>query len=255
MKEEDMITIQIEAGCPSGRSEQDEIGFWNQSKTVTVHKKLVRDFIDNLMEYARQQAEAEQIGYFDVAAKGRQRDAVAIASAFEAQSDVKRQRDADAQNSLVNAFNLERNFYGDIPSYLIGDSPFVQGIGSVSPATNFSSILDVANVDFANQARFQQAQETLAQLRQDYASAQASGQVDKATQLKYDILKLESNIKAFTTGAEFLGELPGIIEDTGQAIGGGIQNLLKLVGIKSSPVDDVSSDYYESERAVSDLLE
>ena len=70
-----------------------------------------------------------------------------------------------------------------------------------------------------------------------------------------DILKLESNIKAFTTGAEFLGELPGIIEDTGQAIGGGIQNLLKLVGIKSSPVDDVSSDYYESERAVSDLLE
>ena len=55
-------------------------------------------------------------------------------------------------------------------------------------------------------------------------------------------------------GAEFLGELPGIIEDTGQAIGGGIQNLLKLVGIKSSPVDDVSSDYYESERAVSDLL-
>ena len=186
----------------------------------------------------RQQAEAEQIGYFDVAAKGRQRDAVAIASAFEAQSDVKRQRDADAQNSLVNAFNLERNFYGDIPSYLIGDSPFVEGIGSVSPATNFSSILDVANVDFANQARFQQAQETLAQLRQDYASAQASGQVDKATQLQYDILKLQNNIQAFTTGAQFLGDLPEIIQDTGQAIGGGIQNLLGLVGIKSSPVGE-----------------
>ena len=56
MKEEDMITIQIEAGCPSGRNYQ--IWFCNQSKTVTVHKKLVRDFIDNLMEYARQEAEA-----------------------------------------------------------------------------------------------------------------------------------------------------------------------------------------------------
>ncbi|MDB4345481.1 hypothetical protein OAA43_00235 [bacterium] len=63
MKEEDTITIQIEAGCPSGRSEHDEIGFWNQSKTVTVHKKLVRDFIDNLMEYARQEAEADHWSY------------------------------------------------------------------------------------------------------------------------------------------------------------------------------------------------
>ena len=55
----DMITIQIEAGCPSGRSEHEEIGFWNQSKTVTVHKKLVVDFIGNIMEYARQQARAD----------------------------------------------------------------------------------------------------------------------------------------------------------------------------------------------------
>ena len=63
MKEEDMITIQIEAGCPSGRSEHDEIGFWNQSNIVTVHKKLVVDFIGNLMEYARQQAEAPHWRY------------------------------------------------------------------------------------------------------------------------------------------------------------------------------------------------
>ena len=55
----DMITIQIEAGCPSGRSEHEEIGFWNQSNIVTVHKKLVVDFIGNIMEYARQQARAD----------------------------------------------------------------------------------------------------------------------------------------------------------------------------------------------------
>jgi len=59
MKEDNMIRIQIEAGCPSGRSEHDEIGFWNQHSTVTVHKELVRDFIGNLMEYARQQARAD----------------------------------------------------------------------------------------------------------------------------------------------------------------------------------------------------
>lgn len=63
MKEDDMIRIQIEAGCPSGYSHDDEIGFWNQCKTVTVHKKLVREFIDNLMEYARQEAEADHWSY------------------------------------------------------------------------------------------------------------------------------------------------------------------------------------------------
>ena len=54
MKEEDMIRIQIQAGCPSGHSHHGE---------VTVHKKLVRDFIDNLMEYARQEAEAPHWRY------------------------------------------------------------------------------------------------------------------------------------------------------------------------------------------------
>ena len=63
MKEDDMIRIQIEAGCPSGRSHHDEIGFWNQCKIVTVHKKLVREFIDNLMEYAGQEAEADHWSY------------------------------------------------------------------------------------------------------------------------------------------------------------------------------------------------
>ena len=52
----DMITIQIAAGCPSGRSEHDEIGFWNQSCTVEVHWQLVEDFLYNLMQYARQEA-------------------------------------------------------------------------------------------------------------------------------------------------------------------------------------------------------
>ena len=56
---DDMISIQIQAGCPSGKSEHDEIGFWNQSSIVYVHKSLVRDFIDNLMEYARQEAKAD----------------------------------------------------------------------------------------------------------------------------------------------------------------------------------------------------
>ena len=63
MKEEDMITIQIQLGCPSGRSEHDEIGHWNQHSIVTVHKNLVRDFIGNLMEYARQEAMAPHWQY------------------------------------------------------------------------------------------------------------------------------------------------------------------------------------------------
>ena len=61
----DMIKIQIEAGCPSGRSEHEKIGFWNQVSMVEVHYALVPDFIGNLMEYARQQAQAEHWQYYD----------------------------------------------------------------------------------------------------------------------------------------------------------------------------------------------
>ncbi len=63
MKEDDMIRIQIEAGCPSGSSNHDVIGFWNKTSMVEVHHLLVRDFIDNLMEYARKEAEAEHWSY------------------------------------------------------------------------------------------------------------------------------------------------------------------------------------------------
>jgi hypothetical protein len=62
---EDMVTIQIEAGCPSGRSEHDEIGFWNRINTVSVHKDFVIDFIDNIMVYANQQAIAPHWQYYN----------------------------------------------------------------------------------------------------------------------------------------------------------------------------------------------
>jgi hypothetical protein len=55
---DDMISIQIQAGCLSGNSEHDEIGFWNQSSVVHVHKSLVHDFIEWLMVSASQQADA-----------------------------------------------------------------------------------------------------------------------------------------------------------------------------------------------------
>ena len=63
MKEDDMIRIQIEAGCPSGSSNHDVIGFWNKTSMIEVHHLLVRDFIDNLMEYARQEAQADHWSY------------------------------------------------------------------------------------------------------------------------------------------------------------------------------------------------
>ena len=48
------ITIQIEAGCPSGSTK----GNWNSNRTVSVHESLARDFVQNLMEYASQEAQA-----------------------------------------------------------------------------------------------------------------------------------------------------------------------------------------------------
>ena len=66
MSRDNMIRIQIEAGCPSGSSEHDVIGFWNQVSMVEVHYALVPDFIGNLMEYARQQAQAEHWQWTEV---------------------------------------------------------------------------------------------------------------------------------------------------------------------------------------------
>ena len=54
---DDMMAIQIQAGCLSGNSEHDEIGFWNQYSIVHVHKSLVHDFIEWLMVSASQQAD------------------------------------------------------------------------------------------------------------------------------------------------------------------------------------------------------
>jgi len=49
------ITIQIEAGCPSGSTK----GNWNNSIAVSVDESIARDFVDNLMEYARQEQQAD----------------------------------------------------------------------------------------------------------------------------------------------------------------------------------------------------
>tara|TARA_R100000234_G_C4915224_1_gene141653 strand:+ start:264 stop:596 length:333 start_codon:yes stop_codon:yes gene_type:complete len=49
------VKIQIEAGCPSGRTK----GGWNGTTTVVVDESLARDFVGNIMEYARQEAQAE----------------------------------------------------------------------------------------------------------------------------------------------------------------------------------------------------
>ena len=58
-EEDDMITIQIDAGPPSGSSDLR----WIRTRTVTVHKELVGDFISNLMEYARLEAKAPHWQY------------------------------------------------------------------------------------------------------------------------------------------------------------------------------------------------
>ena len=49
------ITIQIEAGCPSGSTK----GNWNKGCSIVVHDSIAKDFVDNLMEYARQEAQAD----------------------------------------------------------------------------------------------------------------------------------------------------------------------------------------------------
>ena len=49
------VSIQIEAGCPSGNTK----GNWNRITEVEIDESLAGDFVGNLMEYAAQQAQAE----------------------------------------------------------------------------------------------------------------------------------------------------------------------------------------------------
>jgi hypothetical protein len=49
------VRIQIEAGCPSGRTE----GNWNGMTEVEIDDSLAKDFVGNLMEYARQESKEE----------------------------------------------------------------------------------------------------------------------------------------------------------------------------------------------------
>lgn len=52
---DNMIRIQIEAGCPSGNTE----GNWNKAITLNVHERLAEDFVGNLMEYAQQESQED----------------------------------------------------------------------------------------------------------------------------------------------------------------------------------------------------
>ena len=49
------VRIQIEAGCPSGSNYVD----WNGMTEVNIDDSLAKDFVGNLMEYARQESKAE----------------------------------------------------------------------------------------------------------------------------------------------------------------------------------------------------
>tara|TARA_R100000995_G_scaffold84692_2_gene64303 strand:+ start:1931 stop:2257 length:327 start_codon:yes stop_codon:yes gene_type:complete len=48
------ITMNIEAGCPTGSTRD-----WTDGITIEIDSSLARDFVGNIMEYARQEAKAD----------------------------------------------------------------------------------------------------------------------------------------------------------------------------------------------------
>jgi len=48
------ITMNIEAGCPTGSTRD-----WTDGITIEIDSSLARDFVGNIMEYAKQEAKAD----------------------------------------------------------------------------------------------------------------------------------------------------------------------------------------------------
>ena len=169
----------------------------------------------------REQAQVEQQGYLYGAGRGREFDPVGLYQQLGEESSIRQQRETQATNQLTSLMNMERGMYGDLPSVIGAQSPFIEGVGDIQTPFNIGGIMDLGSVDYANQQRLQEVNMAIAQLDRDYQTAVALNQPSKAqsTLVKLNEFKAQADALSagLSSGAEAFGTL--------KSIGGGIMNI------------------------------
>jgi hypothetical protein len=176
----------------------------------------------------REQAQIEQQGYLYGAGRGREFDPVGLYQQLGEESSVRQQRETQATNQLTSLMNMERGMYGDLPSVIGAQSPFVEGVGDITTPFNIGGIMDLGSTDyaiggimdlgstdFANQQKLQEVNMAIAQLDRDYQTAVALGQPSqaKSTLVKLNEYKAMADALGSTisAGQEAFGTLGNIL--------------------------------------------
>jgi len=194
----------------------------------------------------RERAQVEQQGYLFGASRGRDVDPITLYKQLGEETGIREQRETQATNQLTALMNMERGMYGDLPSVIGAQSPFIQGVGDITTPFNIGGIMDLGSTDFANQQKLQEVNMAIAQLDRDYQTAVALNQPSKAQETLVRLNEYKAMADAIgsgiSTAKQAFGTLGSIIGGIGSFFGGG----------QIEPDIDVSADrdkgYYQINR-------
>jgi hypothetical protein len=167
----------------------------------------------------QQQARAEQQAYLFGAQRGREYDPITMMTQLGEEEDIRQQRDVLASSMAAQTANMERGFYGDLPSVIGAESPFVEGVGQVTTPFNIAGIMDLGTVDYANQQKLQEAQMSLSNLQSQYNRAVAMNEPSKAQQLLVQMQTVNETITGLSAGLKLGQEAFGVVGDIFQGFG------------------------------------
>jgi hypothetical protein len=169
----------------------------------------------------REQAQVEQQGYLYGAGRGREFDPVGLYQQLGEESSIRQQRETQATNQLTSLMNMERGMYGDLPSVIGAQSPFIEGVGDIQTPFNIGGIMDLGSVDYANQQRLKEVNMAISQLDRDYQTAVALNQPSKAQSTLVKLNQFKAEADALSAGLSAGEQAFGTLK----SIGSGIMNI------------------------------
>jgi hypothetical protein len=174
----------------------------------------------------REQAQVEQQAYLFGAGRGREFDPMTLYKQLGEEVGVREGRETQATNQLTALMNMERGLYGDLPSVIGAQSPFIEGVGDITTPFNIGGIMDLGSTDFANQQRLQEVNMAIAQLDRDYQTAVALNQPSKAQSTLVKLNEYKAMADALSSGISTAKQAFGTLGSIVGGIGSGISSIL-----------------------------
>jgi len=197
----------------------------------------------------REQAQVEQQGYLFGAGRGREFDPVTLYKQLGEETGIREGRETQATNQLTALMNMERGMYGDLPSVIGAQSPFIEGVGDITTPFNIGGIMDLGSTDFANQQKLQEVNMAIAQLDRDYQTAVALNQPSQAKSTLVKLNEYKAMADALSSGISTAKQAFGTL---GSILGGVTSGISSIFGGQIQPDYDVSADkdkgYYQINR-------